>query len=261
MFFVFIASIIVLLLILYKGGKNMNGQNPPQAIPQPTPEPSQPTPQPASQPAPQPTPQTLPGQLLAERVIRVWFNNNPYNRTRIEEISNAIVTWCERLNLNQEWVAAMAMQESSYGRFTSNTTSSARGVMQITRGTWDTINNLIRLYHPNYSTYATHTHEAYAEDIDSNIMHACVYINHILNRIIQTFNPPGGRNEPNIYILATYAYHNGPGYISRIASEMTYNEAVQRIGYATPIQTSNSITLDGVYHVRRVMNYYSALVR
>lgn len=248
---IYIVLTIIAIFMLFLFIKNNQETHSPQTsqTPQPTyPSPS-PTPSYPTQPI-TPTPPTQPTQTLTDRVIQRW--NLTHSRNIIESVSNSITDWCERLDLVPEYIAAVAMTESSYGRNTSNPYSSARGVMQITRDTWETISNLIRLYFPQYSNYIQPF--TYADDINTNILYGCVYMRHLLNRVSQAF---AKAHEFNDYLIASYAYYRGPTYITRIQNRFTYNEAINILLSGSE---QDPIFADGIQYVRRILNYYRTLI-
>lgn len=182
---------------------------------------------------------TQPKKTLKDAVSEVFFNSRP--PATCEPVSNAIEKWSTTFNLDRCWVAAIAMMESTYGVNTVNPNSSAAGVMQITKDTVTTINNIIKARYPAYITYATHTHEELKTNIDSNVMHACVYLRYIIDNKIKEKYKPLVENA-DVYKIAVYLYHYGA---NTTITAQTLSEAVETVSFSA--------------YVEKVYEYYTKL--
>lgn len=189
---------------------------------------------------------------LADKVSKITFLPKNENFLKITE---AIVRWTDAFDLSPHWVAAVAIAESSYGQQLTNPFSSAAGVMQITRDTLDTINNIIRAKYPQYAEYSWHTHTDITYNHDSNIMHACVYMRWILDKIGAKYK------RGNIfydYILMQYLYYMGPGYLDRFYED--YTVIIENIKEKLTKDTVYApYNWGGISYVRRVLSYFYKL--
>ena len=190
---------------------------------------------------------------LADKVAKITFLPKDENFLKITE---AIVRWSDAFDLSPNWVAAVAIAESSYGQLLTNPFSSAIGVMQITKDTVDTINNIIRGRYPQYIEYSKHTHSDLLYNHDSNIMHACVYMRWILDKIAAKYKH--SNNIFNDYILMQYLYYMGPGYLDRFYED--YSTIVHNIKEKLTESTVYSpYNWGGISYVRKVLSYFYKL--
>lgn len=190
---------------------------------------------------------------LAEKLRERFYRD--YTPPAFDEITQAIVKWSKEFDLIPEWVASVAIAESSYGYQLTNPYSSAVGVMQITKATLDTINNIIRAKYKKFIDYSYHDHDRILHDHDSNIMHACVYMRYILNLISLKYNRA---NKFDDYILMQYLYHSGPAYLDRFEDD--YETIIRNIKYdLTKTTVTSPYNWSSIAYVRKVYGYYLIL--